>query len=366
MQLPRIEKWSLLAGLRFLLASIVAVNHLPDFIPIGRWDFIPKFGAFEAILGFLLISGYSIGASFMKEPDGFLLRRVQRIYPIYLTAIALAYYVFVLEHAAHPSPWALLANLLFLNQVFTSDSLIAPAWSLSLEFWLYCLTPLLFMCKDATLRKLMWLSLAVFVVYTCGRTLFGWNYYAGTRWGLNLLLLSFVWLAGLRLARNASQPKPVLKEVGLLFAAHILLAASIQFAAQWKHGNLQVFFEQNLIAFVMQAGTLTLVLWTFVRLLTGEQAKKPASRILRTLGDMSYPLYLIHIPIFYLLHRTGLQSPLAYFGIVALVSLALFWMVDRYARRRHLQTVPEAPALVPPWTGFIDPQRDFADTARIR
>jgi len=366
MQLPRIEKWSLLAGLRFLLASIVAVNHLPNFIPIGGWDFIPKFGAFEAILGFLLISGFSIGASFMREPDGFLLRRVQRIYPIYLTAIALAYFVFVSEHAAHPSPWVVLVNLFFLNQVFTPDSMIGPAWSLSLEFWLYCLTPLLFMCKDAALRKLMWLSLAAFVVYTCGRTLFGWDYYSGTRWGLNLPLLSFIWLAGLRLARNASQPKPVLKEVGLLFAAHIMLAASIQFAAQWKHSNLQVFFEHDLVEFVMRAGTLTFVLWTFVRLLTGERVKKQTSRFLRTLGDMSYPLYLIHIPIYYVLDRIGLQSPSAYFGIAALVSLALFWMVDQYARRRHLRVGSGAPTDALRWRDFADPRLDFADTARIR
>jgi hypothetical protein len=47
-----IDKWSLLAGLRFILASIVAINHLDHFTTLGWLACIPKFGPFEAILGF--------------------------------------------------------------------------------------------------------------------------------------------------------------------------------------------------------------------------------------------------------------------------------------------------------------------------
>ena len=49
--MSRIDKWSILAAVRFLLASVVAVNHLGEFAPLGILGFIPKFGAFESIVG---------------------------------------------------------------------------------------------------------------------------------------------------------------------------------------------------------------------------------------------------------------------------------------------------------------------------
>jgi peptidoglycan/LPS O-acetylase OafA/YrhL len=337
-----LEKWSVLAALRFLLASIVAVNHLPEFVPIGFWAVIPKFGAFEAILGFLLISGYSIGASYIKEPEGFIGRRVKRIYPVYLASLALACGVFVLANAAFPPLWELLANVLFLNQIVTSTSLVGPAWSLSLEFWLYCLTPLFFKLSDRALQRLILMSFVAYAAYTCGRTLFHWNYYSGTAFGLNLLLLSFIWLAGLALARNREQAVPMLKKIGLIFAAHILLAVAIQGAYRLKNGRLPEFFQADLVGFLLQACTLTLVLFVFARVLRPHAAARP-SAFLRALGDISYPLYLIHIPVYYLLKQAGLASPVLYYGAAVLVSALMYRVLDFYSQRRH--AAPRAPIL---------------------
>lgn len=329
-----IEKWSVLAALRFLLASIVAVNHLPDFVPLGVWAVIPMFGAFESILGFLLISGYSIGASYLKEPDGFLWRRVKRIYPVYLAALALACVVYVMEQSIFPAAWELMANVLFLNQIVTSTSLVGPAWSLSLEFWLYCLTPLLFLLSDKALQRMVVVSFVAYCIYTCGRTLFHWNYYSGTAFGLNLLLLSFVWLAGLRLARNPLQSKKILTMVGVLFGAHIALNAAIQAAFRLKNGALPTFFQSDLPAFVMQTCTLVLVIWLFARVLRAE-GKGRASSWMRMLGDISYPLYLIHIPVYFLLKQAGLASPVLYYAAAVAASALMYRVLDLYSQRRH-------------------------------
>lgn len=329
-----IEKWSVLAALRFLLASIVAVDHLPDFVPIGFWAVIPMFGAFESILGFLLISGYSIGASYRKEPKGFLWRRVKRIYPIYLAALVLVCIVSVMETSTFPAVGELVANMLFLNQLVTSTSLIGPAWSLSLEFWLYCLTPLLFLVSDKALQRMVLISFVAYCAYTCGRTLFHWEYYAGTTFGLNLLLLSFVWLAGLRLARNPAQSKPILSMVGALFAAHIALSVAIQGAFRLKNDVLPLFFQTDLPRFALQACTLVLVLWLFVRL-QGAGGKGRPSSLMRMLGDISYPLYLIHIPIYFLLKQAGFTSPVLYYGAAVLASALMYRGLDLYSQRRH-------------------------------
>jgi peptidoglycan/LPS O-acetylase OafA/YrhL len=344
MRLPQFEKWSVLAALRFLLASIVAVAHLPNFTPIGGWSLIVRFGPFEAVLGFLLISGYSIGASYIKEPNGFIQRRIKRIYPIYLASIALTCVAFVLNHSAMPPVWEVIANVLFLNQIVTTTSFVVPAWSLALEFWLYCLTPLLFLAKDATLKKLVWFSFAAFVAYICGRTLFHWQwfFFAGVGAGLNLLLLSFIWITGLRLARHRDDPLPILKDVAVFFAGHMALAAVIQFGWRWKHGDPSAFFTADLLDFVCQASTLAVVWWAFVRLLTYPGKPAAPSTLLRWLGDISYPLYLVHFPIYFLLKRAGLTSPVLYFLLACAASAALYKVLDRYSQRRHLRPAKSA------------------------
>ncbi|WP_083944157.1 MULTISPECIES: acyltransferase [unclassified Variovorax] len=330
----QVQKWSALAGLRFVLAFIVAVTHLPDFVAIGTWDFIPKFGAFEAILGFLLISGYSIGASYAKEPEGFLWRRALRIYPVYLAAVALTCGVFALEHDTFPSAWLVLVNVLFLNQILTSDSFVGPAWTLALEVWLYCLTPLLFKLRPSTLRALTAASFAAYLAYTCGRTLFHWNYYSGVGFGLNLLLLSFIWLAGLRLAREPENSISILKEVGWMFALHIVLATAIQFASSWKRGLVDEFLNSGIDHFALQAFTLVVVLWTFRRFTTYPGVGAGGSATLRLLGDISYPMYVAHIPVFYLLKLASLESPTLYLATVVGVSFLLYWGLDKYSQQR--------------------------------
>jgi peptidoglycan/LPS O-acetylase OafA/YrhL len=68
-------KWNILSGLRFLLALIVAATHLSLSTDAAPVRILAGLGAFEAIVGFLVIGGYSNGSSIQKRPDGFFLRR---------------------------------------------------------------------------------------------------------------------------------------------------------------------------------------------------------------------------------------------------------------------------------------------------
>lgn len=246
--------------------------------------------------------------------------------------------------------WEVVANVLFLNQVLTSTSLVGPAWSLSLEFWLYCLTPLLFRLGDQTLQRLVFASFFVFCAYTCGRTMFHWEYYSGVAYALNLPLLAFIWIAGLRIARSGDEHKPVLKMVGVLFALHILLAMSIQAAYRRKHGGLPEFFQTDLLGYVLQASTLALVLWSFSRVLHPNPKALP-SKLLRMLGDVSYPLYLLHIPIYYLMKEAGIQAPVLFYGAAVAVSFFTYRALDLYSQRRHGMVSAELE------TGLLPPKR---------
>jgi peptidoglycan/LPS O-acetylase OafA/YrhL len=332
-----IDKWSLLAGIRFLLASIFAIKHLDDYTPLGWLGFIAAFGTFEAILGFLLISGYSISVSYGKQPDGFLFRRILRLYPIYLTAMAATYLAFVLLKVTKPSLFSLLINALFLNQLVTTNSFVGPAWSLSLEFWLYCLTPFLMGLSKPNTRLIVWGSFACYLLYTVFRTASHLPYYSGVGFGLNLGLLSFIWIAGLRLARATAEDKTAMRDIGLIFGGHLALTAVIQFGFRLKHHALADFFRHDVIAYVMPSATLVCVYYVFKALVVPDRPNLHRSGFLRMLGDISYPLYLLHAAIYAMLAHFGLKTPLLFYLAAVIVSAGVYWSLDFYSRRRHQQ-----------------------------
>ncbi len=64
--------WPMLGGVRFLLALIVAGDHLALFFPASELSYnLKSLSSLAAVLGFLVISGFSIAASYAKEPQGF-------------------------------------------------------------------------------------------------------------------------------------------------------------------------------------------------------------------------------------------------------------------------------------------------------
>ena len=56
----------------------------------------------------------------------------------------------------------------------------------------------------------------------------------------------------------------------------------------------------------------------------------------RLLGDVSYPLCLVRIPVFIRAVRYGLHSEYLMTGLSILVAFALYYCVDLYRRRREM------------------------------
>ncbi len=335
--LAQTDKWSILAGVRFLFASVVAINHLGEFTSLGWLGFVPKFGAFEAIIGFLVISGYSICASYVKQPEGFLRRRIMRLYPIYLASILIAYAVVTELHKPAPGLAILAINALFLNQLLTASSFVGPAWSLALEFWLYCFASWLTRLSQAWCRLLIYTSFATFLIYTACRSLFHLPYYSGVGYGLNLVFLSFAWLAGFRLARVGGEDKSALRDLGVIFTAHIGLAVLIQFGYRVKHHALQAFVVGDTVGLAMQAATLIFLYVVLKHLVLPTRVAVYRSWTLRFLGDVSYPLYLLHAAVFVMFAHWGLKTPLLLYAIAVGASALIYWLIDFYSQNRHQQ-----------------------------
>jgi peptidoglycan/LPS O-acetylase OafA/YrhL len=326
--------WDVLSLMRFFLAFIVALTHLKDFSPLGPLAWIEQLGSLEAILGFLLISGYSIGHSIQKRPDGYFLRRMWRIYPVFLAATALTY-------AIQLQTWTggftahFIANLFFLGQIVDRNSYVGPAWTLDLEVWLYCLAPLLLRCRPRALEWLISISVACYAAYTVGRTLFHFPYYAVTVGGINLPCLAFIWIAGFYLSISRDKKRP-LRIIGLLFLAHFVLTAGIQFAHRIRHHELKAFVFNDLSGF----GSIALLLLFILIVFRGVAAHRfhlaPwPSRVCRFLGNISYPLYLVHYAVFsYAVFY--FSNSIALLLSALAVSIAVYLSCDFYSRRREL------------------------------
>lgn len=321
---------------RACASSIVVFVHLGERVPLGNGEWLPAFGGFEAVLGFLLVSGYSVTSSYLKQPEGFLGRRLQRLYPVYLVSILLTWLVVVfLEKKPAPTTGVLLENAFFLNQLVTSYSFVLPAWSLSLEFWLYCLAPFLIGLPAKWSRVALYLSFGCYLAYTACRSLLHFPYHAGMGYGANLILLAFLWIAGLRLAKEPERTKECVWDIGFIFVVHIVFISGIQLVYRLKHHHLAGFFQEDALPFGQQALTLALVFLVFTKWVVGAKSNRRRSPFLQFLGDISYPLYLVHIPMIVFLKSWQIVNPWVHYGATLLLATAVFFLADFYTRKRH-------------------------------
>jgi peptidoglycan/LPS O-acetylase OafA/YrhL len=331
------DKWSILAGLRFVLAATVMLTHLAAYSS-APWARFLGLGAFEAIEGFLIISGYSIGASYSAKPAGFYARRAERIYPAYIGAILINFWA-----VGAPTITVLIANILFLNQLITTDSYIGPAWSLSLEVWLYVLTPFFARLPTRKLYIIICISLASYLCYTPLRTLLHVPYFSGVSYGANLLFLSFLWILGFALATRASKWRTLIF-IGLALAAQLTQAFAIRGLYQFKHSALRSFLAYDIPNFIWRGAILAAVVSSFYLILSGKLPDRK-SRILNWLGDISYPLYLVHIPILIIATRYGIQDSFVLIGIAltaaALVALIMEFPVRHIRRANYPSAIPQ-------------------------
>jgi peptidoglycan/LPS O-acetylase OafA/YrhL len=314
--------WDILAGLRFFLAWVVLASHVSHFVPyrdfLIRFDY---FGGHAAVLGFLLVSGYSIAHSISKNSQGFYQRRLLRIYPLYFTAIMCSIVPFLvighdIKEYSLPTIKNLIGNLFFL-QGFSEYPLSSNniVWTLSIEVACYLLAPFFLKIGSKRLLILMTASYLCYVLFPHFQLVLG-NGRTTSIYGIPFFLLMWAWLLGFIFYFHAHKKVVQVLLVGL---GCIAILTSYEY---YGVGKLAI------VTYIFSALTLInssrLVFPTFI------------IKIFRYLGDLSYPLYLFHFPaIFFGYAVLGLNSSIHLVGLSVVISVAVYHLLDRPIRLKN-------------------------------
>jgi peptidoglycan/LPS O-acetylase OafA/YrhL len=322
--------WEALAALRFVLAWIVISGHLTWYSASqSTWPFVwNAFGGKAAVLGFLIVSGYSIAASLGRESHNFYKRRFLRIYPLYFFAIVFAV---ALERAtgAHMLlPGNLnpietigsvgvvhgLENLFFLQTYFTRPiAYDFPVWSLALEVVYYAFAPLFQRMRQSVLLGLIFVSFCLYMLPK------------HSDWGLAYMVLSktnvamwlWPWLLGFLLWRDAGSK---------VVRATALLGVPATLFSEFSPEPLSIVTYGVAAGLVISAGQITL--------------KGTIRQVCDYLGDVSYPLYIFHSPaMLFAWAILGIHSLLGLTAAGLTITILALHVIDRGLNRRWLAPI---------------------------
>lgn len=264
--------WSILALMRFFLATIVYIGHLNFFIQLSNpFDLILTLGGKAAVLGFLLISGISVGHSYLNSKTSYFKRRFLRIYPLYffavLATVFLQYFLgspYQLTNITFVSAGWLtsVANFFFL-QGFLSIPITynGPLWSLSVEVFFYLLVPFLMR------MPIRWIYFIIIISFASFQILHDYTLY-----GCIALVYAWPWLIGFLLSA-----KKKIHTVLLFLLVGIIL----------------VNFNQHVTGEKLSWMTLSIVsaviYWCIYM---DKKTPRLITTIFNYLGELSYPLYV--------------------------------------------------------------------------
>lgn len=311
--------WSVLAVTRFFLASVVVLGHFALFI---HPDTMQLFGGgylnpLSAVFGFFVLSGYSIAASLERSSKGFYLRRVVRIWPLYLASIALGFIVVMLlpkgftwpMGGGEPlEPVTYVFALLMLQNILAvpSPPIIGVIWSLSAEWWLYIVAPIFRRMSTRALGVLVFISFAYFLrahhYDPYMQAVAGWSDMVNAR---ALLGLVWIWVIGFIYYRVRFTSWGF-----LLLVAPALLAASLG-----RSPGIPYFITAFVVIISHEIALSAGVVRTF-----------------NLLGDISYPLYLVQMPTLAVLAAVGMHHRWAAYPAVVMVATAFLYGVDYPSR----------------------------------
>ena len=359
--------YNILDGLRGVAAITVLCFHIFEAYATSHLDQIINHG-YLAVDFFFILSGFVVGYAYddrwgtIKTKD-FIKRRIIRLHPMVVVGAVIGAILFYFQDC---SVWDIskvtilaLFAATFMNALLIPATpgteirglgemfpLNGPSWSLFFEYIGNILYALF-------IRKLSTKALAVFVLIAgCGLTAFavlgplgdicvGFSL-TGTEFTGGSLRLLFSFSAGLLLSRIF---KPFVNVKGAFWICSL---AIVSLLAVPRIGGAEHLWMSGVYDTVCCAVFFPLFVYLAA---SGKSAGKYTTRICKFLGDISYPLYMVHYPFIYLYyswvkdnHLTFQESLPGAAGVVtgsillAYICLKFYDMpVRRYLTNRFLK-----------------------------
>jgi peptidoglycan/LPS O-acetylase OafA/YrhL len=320
---------------RFLLALCVAGAHWSQhYFQDGRRDVLPL--ALAAVGAFFVLSGFTIRLTTAGAPfrlHDYLIKRLARLWSVVLPALLATAVLDSISGLLNPTFYStnwplespltgLFANAVFMTQMWGMDIVPlsnSPFWSIGYEAWFYLLYGLVLARKP---------------ILAVGMALLA---------GPNIWFLMSLWICGIGFYEVLARANTRSRLICLLCVSTVLCALDIEILAVHQDAVRRVyehvlgayfgFFHINRarvgLGSALPAGAVTFALSMLALLaaikLVSPRVPDALSRTARWLGEFTFPLYLLHVPLFVLCASIGFydrHSPLetvATFGAVCLV-----------------------------------------------
>lgn len=314
-------------ALRLILALLVVASHLSD-LEVGR----------PAVFVFFLLSGYWVARMYDQRyrPGGgvgvFWLSRWLRLWLTFAAVALLALAARALVPGARPPAAAELWSLGLLGIASHHRDPVGTAWSLDIELQFYLLLPLLLplLAGARTPGRRTALAAAALALTAAGWVL---------QQALGLVtVLAFLppFLAGMAiwLRQDAGARTPSGRAAALSVAAFLGIGLAVVALPELRPLMLRSVpgpIHEDLFGLGWTLALLPFLAWNLAQ---------PGRGLDRHLGNISFPLYIVHWPVIALLRPWLTALPehpvagrLALLAAVALVTLAAYLAIDRPAER---------------------------------
>ena len=310
-------RYNYVEGLRALACLTVVLNHaVAEAFPVLYRADIPPMLSFlklwfafghHAVTAFIVVSGFCLGlplasGDFSKPVafGQFIARRIARILPPYYVALVISILVcFTMfkhptgmhfDFSAHPRPTDIAAHFLLIQNIFGTGQINYSLWSIATELHIYMLFPLLV----ALLRKRQGWIIAAGI----GIAAYGTSYMAtGTR--LDRAAVHFVgaFICGIAASWVTKSNHATAMRLRSFVAWPVIFIAGLVTVAVWTNA---VPFEQYESVRLGQDAAVMVAISALLMACASE--KSFLRRVLEWqplvwIGERSYSLYLLHVPI---------------------------------------------------------------------
>ena len=323
--------YELLDGLRGVAAILVLFYHVFEGFSFAEVTNNAGSGiigmlnhAHIAVDFFFILSGFVISYAYDNRWSGmntwqFFKRRLIRLHPMLIMGAVIGFVAFASvgferwDSTTTPTGWVMIALLLTMLMIPALPglpyevrgngemfSLNGPAWSLFFEYLGNILYALFIRRLSTKLLALLTVVLGIlyawfFVGDVSGYGMIGvgWTVDGLNFWG-GLLRMLFPFTMGMLLSRTF-RPKKV-KGAFWICSIALIVLFSVPYIESTGRLNLNCLYEFGCVAFVFP-----LLVWLGA-CGSSVEGSKATGRINKALGDLSYPLYIVHYPIMYVFY----------------------------------------------------------------